>query len=123
MDPRHTKRLRTVQNLYAQVYQPKTGKKQKLPYVGDNVTKKVLENLEEIDKNIKKHAPRYPLEKIAPIDISILRLAIFELLFDKSQPIKVIINEAVELARELGNERSYAFVNAVLGSINLDKNK
>src|SRR3989338_1366814 len=102
MDPRHTKRLRTVQNLYAHVYQPKIGKKSKLPYEKEELTQKVLNNLEEIDKHIKKHAPRYPIEKISPIDISILRLAVYELLLDRSQPIKVIINEAVELARELG---------------------
>jgi len=53
--------------------------------------------------------------------LSILRLAVFELLIDKKEPTKVVINEAVEIAKELGNERSFAFINAVLGSINTTK--
>lgn len=122
MDPRHKKRLRTVQNLYSNVFKS-DNKNVKLPYAEDELTYKIIENLDKIDKQIQKHAPRYPLDKISPIDISILRLAVYELLIENSQPLKVIINEAVELAKELGNDRSYAFVNAVLGSINIDNKK
>ena len=84
------------------------------------LTEKVIANLEKIDKTISAHAPKYPLDKIAKTDLSILRLAVYELIIDKQEPTKVIINEAVELGKELGNDRSFAFVNAVLGSILTD---
>lgn len=84
------------------------------------LTEKVIANLEKIDSTISAHAPKYPLDKIAKTDLSILRLAVYELIIDKQEPTKVIINEAVELGKELGNDRSFAFVNAVLGSILTD---
>lgn len=117
MDPRHQKRLNIVQNLFAQSFSSSdTGGN--LPFQDENLTKKILSHREEINDCIQKHAPKYPVDKIAKIDMSILQLAIYELLFEKKkQPTKVVINEAVELAKELGNERSYAFVNAVLGSV------
>ena len=109
MDPRHLQRLKIVQELYA-------GQFTKQPALSPK-TKLVLKSLSSINSHIKKHAPKFPLEKIAKIDLAILRLAIFELRFEKKEPPKVIINEAVELAKELGSEKSYSFVNAVLGKI------
>ncbi|QQS43584.1 transcription antitermination factor NusB [Candidatus Roizmanbacteria bacterium] len=117
MDPRHHKRLKTVQNLFALSFE---GDKNfvEVPFKDETFSKDILAHKEEINACIQKYAPKYPVEKIAKIDISILQLAIYELLFvKKKQPTKVIINEAVELAKEMGNERSYAFVNAVLGSV------
>ncbi|MDO8741794.1 MAG: transcription antitermination protein NusB, partial [Candidatus Roizmanbacteria bacterium] len=66
---------------------------------------------------IKKYAPKYPLDKIAKVDLAILQLAVYELMFEKKQPAKVIIDEAVELAKELGSDKAYAFVNAVMGKV------
>ena len=113
---RHEKRIHIVQNLYATSFQK--DQKIKLPHKNlQSVTDQILLNIVSIDEHIKRHAPKYPLDKIARTDLSILRLAVYELTIAKKEPTKVIINEAVELAKELGNERSYAFVNAVLGSI------
>ncbi|MFQ5996458.1 MAG: transcription antitermination factor NusB [Dehalococcoidales bacterium] len=77
----------------------------------------VLQNKEEIDRNIKKFAPAWPIEQISIIDRNILRLAIFEVLFDNKVSIKVAINEAVELAKKFGSDNSPKFVNGVLGSV------
>lgn len=77
----------------------------------------VLQNHENIDQNIQRFAPAWPIEQIPIIDRNILRLAIFELLIDNRVPVKVAINEAVELAKLFGSERSSKFVNGVLGSI------
>lgn len=84
----------------------------------------VIKNKESLDQNIKKFAPAWPLEQIPVIDRNILRLAIFEILIDNKVPIKVAINEAVELAKTFGAESSSKFINGVLGSVSalaLDK--
>lgn len=70
----------------------------------------------EIDELIQKHAPDWPIDKIAKVDLVILRVAIYEIVFGKL-PSKVAIDEAVELAKEFGNETSSKFVNGVLGSL------
>ncbi len=72
---------------------------------------------DDIDRNIKKFAPAWPVEQIAMVDRNILRLAIFEILFDNKVPVKVAISEAVELAKTFGSENSAKFVNGVLGSV------
>ncbi|MDD5127660.1 MAG: transcription antitermination factor NusB [Dehalococcoidales bacterium] len=77
----------------------------------------VRQNREQIDADISKYAPAWPLEQIPVIDRNILRLAIFEILFDNKVPIKVAINEAVELAKEYGGDNSPRFINGVLGSV------
>jgi len=77
----------------------------------------VIENKEKLDKNIREHAPAWPIEQLPVIDRNILRLAIFEILIDNRVPVKVAINEAVELAKTFGADRSSKFVNGVLGSI------
>jgi N utilization substance protein B len=79
----------------------------------------VIQNREQIDQHIKKFAPAWPLEQIPIIDRNILRLAIFEILLDNSVPVKVAINEAVELAKRFGGDNSSKFVNGVLGSVSV----
>ncbi|MGD9115685.1 MAG: transcription antitermination factor NusB [Dehalococcoidia bacterium] len=81
------------------------------------LTRGVLENKDEIDAQIRKFATAWPLEQIPVVDRNILRLAIFEILLDNSVPIKVAINEAVELAKLFGSNNSPKFVNGVLGSV------
>jgi N utilization substance protein B len=76
-----------------------------------------VKSREEIDRRIKEFAPAWPVEQIAVIDRNILRLAIFEILFDNKVPVKVVINEAVELAKTYGSETSARFINGVLGSV------
>ncbi|MGH2354303.1 MAG: transcription antitermination factor NusB [Chloroflexota bacterium] len=71
----------------------------------------------EIDRQIATAAPAWPLEQMSRVDKSILRLAIFEMLYMPGLPPKVAINEAVELAKIFGHESAPRFVNGVLGSI------
>lgn len=71
----------------------------------------------DIDGNIRKFAPAWPVDQIAVIDRNILRLAIFEILFDNEVPVKVAVSEAVELAKSFGSDTSAKFVNGVLGSV------
>jgi len=77
----------------------------------------VLKNKSKLDDLIKCFAPAFPVEQMAAIDRNILRLAIFEILFDNKTPFKVAINEAVELAKTFGSDSSSQLVNGVLGSI------
>lgn len=77
----------------------------------------VAKNLAAIDEIITKHAPEWPMEQIPPVDRSVLRLGVFELLFLKQVPPKVAINEAVELGKTFGGESSGKFVNGVLGTL------
>ncbi len=117
LDPRHIKRQKTIQDLFALTFRqikPKT-----------ELGKEVVKSLEKIDKIIAKAAPEWPIEQINKIDLTILRLAIWELVIKAKEPPKVIIDEAIELAKSFGGENSPAFVNGVLGTVykNLKKNK
>jgi len=77
----------------------------------------VVQHRGEIDRNIQKFAPTWPVEQLSAIDRNILRLAISEILFDNVVTVKIAINEAVELAKKFGGESSSRFVNGVLGSV------
>lgn len=83
----------------------------------DGVATQVVKKSPRIDKEIAVAAPEWPLQRINKIDLAILRLAIYELLIKKAEPPKVIIDEAVELAKEFGSENSASFVNGALGNI------
>ena len=86
----------------------------------EKVTKGVLENLEEIDGYITKYAPEWPIDQITTTDRNILRVGIYELIYDPDIPSKVAINEAIELGKTFGGESSGKFINGVLGSIYKD---
>ena len=107
-DPRHKKRQNIVQQLFGVEFHTQS--------VGAE-TAKVMKHKSTIDKNIKDAAPDFPVDKINKIDLAILRLATYELLIDKKEPQNVVIDEAVELAKEFGNDTSPGFVNGVLGHI------
>jgi len=77
----------------------------------------VIQNKEKIDRSIRNFAPAWPIEQISVVDRNILRLAIYEILLDNKVPVKVAINEAVELAKTFGSDNSPKFVNGVLGSV------
>ena len=87
----------------------------------EELVKGVLQNKSELDALIKKFAPAFPPEQMSIIDRNILRLAIFEILFDDKTPFKVAINEAVELAKEFGSDSSPRLINGVLGSITTER--
>jgi N utilization substance protein B len=74
-------------------------------------------HLTEIDAHIQSAAREWPLQQMARIDKNILRLAIYEILFNNTVPAKAAINEAVELAKTFGSDTSSRFVNGVLGTI------
>ncbi len=82
-----------------------------------NLLDGVEKNLPQIDATIVETAPEWPLDQITIIDRNILRLGIYELLFAKEVPPKVVINEAVELGKTFGGESSGKFVNGVLGTL------
>lgn len=108
-DPRHKKRIAIVKNLSSWSFT----KNQPL---GQD-TKKVISKLPRIDKLISTYAPEWPPDQIPPLDLAILRLAIFELLYREKTPYKVVVDEAVEIAKEFGSDTSYGFINGVLGTI------
>jgi transcription antitermination protein NusB len=108
LDPRHKKRQKIVEDLFKLEFH-------KQP-VGETA-RKILGNLEFIDRMINQAAPEFPIDKINKVDLAILRLSIFELLIDKTQPPKVIIDEAIELAKEYGGEKSPQFINGALGKL------
>lgn len=71
----------------------------------------------EIDALIGEHAVGWALERIARVDLSILRVAVYEMLYRDDVPVGASINEAVELAKRYGGEKSFAFINGILGTI------
>jgi N utilization substance protein B len=71
----------------------------------------------DLDDIIRPVAPEWPIEQIARMDRVILRIGVYELLFEDSVPPKVVINEAVELAKAFGGDNSSKFINGVLGTI------
>ena len=82
-----------------------------------NLITGVIKNLSAIDKYIIKYATEWPLDQITVVDRNILRLGIYELVYDPDIPAKVAINEAIEVAKTFGGESSGKFVNGVLGAI------
>lgn len=77
----------------------------------------VLGHKQRIDEVIQRSAPAWPVSQLSHIDRNILRLAIFEILVDNSVPLKVAINEAVELAKTYSSDSSPRFINGVLGAV------
>lgn len=110
LDPRHMKRQKVVESLFKYDFHKQ---------IVNNYTKTILEHKDFIDKKIESAAPEFSIDKINKVDLAILRLAVYELLVEKTQPAKVIIDEAVELAKEYGGDSSPSFVNGALGNIKI----
>lgn len=108
-DPRHLRRIKIIQSLFSWNFQPKN----KPP---SEITP-ITTNLKSIDRPIAQSAPDRPIDQINKIDLAILRLAVFELIIEKEQPPKVIIDEAIELGKEFGSDSSAAFINGSLGKL------
>lgn len=81
------------------------------------LTEGVFERREALDNIIAGHSRHWKLERIARVELAILRLALFELLHMPDVPAKVVINEAVELAKDFGDDNSGTFVNGVLDAV------
>ena len=77
----------------------------------------ILRHQKQMDELIARYAPEWPLDQMAVIDRNILRMAIFEFLVDQETPVKVAINEAVELAKIYGSDSAPRFINGVLGTL------
>lgn len=112
-DPRHQKRREIVKILFAESFA--------LQKTENETVKKILKDKDEIDNQIRNAAPEWPIENLNKVDLAILRLAVYEL-NSGSNPYKVTIDEAVELAKEFGSETSPSFINGVLGTIYNNKN-
>ncbi len=87
----------------------------------DNFSREIVVGVQpikhQLDELIAKHAPDWPIDQISVIDRNILRIAMWEFSISKETPVKVAINEAVELAKKFGSDSSPRFINGVLGSI------
>lgn len=112
-DPRHQKRIKLIQALFAWGL---NGHK------SNKILDPVVSHLGDIDQLIVSAAPKWPLDQVNQIDLAILRYAAWELQNSTDTPPKVVIDEAIEIAKEYGNESSQSFVNAVLGHIYKQKN-
>lgn len=77
----------------------------------------ICEHLDDIDKVIGKHSDHWKIGRIGKVELAILRLALFEILHRQDIPLKVAINEAIELAKAFGDENSRAFVNGILDAV------
>ena len=82
----------------------------------------ILPIVHELDEIISRHAPEWPLDQVAIIDRNIMRIALWEIAVSNQTPLKVAINEAVELGKIYGSESTPRFVNGVLGSLALHYN-
>lgn len=87
----------------------------------EDFTRQIVQGVEplipRLDSYISEHAPEWPLDQVAVVDRNILRIALWEIAVDDQTPIKVAINEAVELAKIYGSDSAPRFVNGVLGSL------
>jgi N utilization substance protein B len=78
--------------------------------------KGTVDNLEAIDEEIKKHLKEWDINEIGKIEKAILRLGVYEIFIDKNDK-AIVINEAIELAKELADDKSHQFINGVLDSV------
>ena len=129
MRPRHQARVVALQALYeidSAHHPPAVVLEQRLAATrppraaatfGRHLVTGVLEHQAVLDIFIHRYAPEWPLEQMAYIDRNILRMAIFEFAIDGQTPIKVAINEAVELAKTFGSDSAPRFINGVLGTL------
>ncbi len=77
----------------------------------------IVEHLEEIDKVLSEAASGWKLNRMGKVDLTILRLAVYEMRYDEDIPVKVAINEAVEMAKTFGGDETPSFINGVLAKL------
>ena len=81
----------------------------------------VEEKLAEIDARIETYSRKWSRERISRVALAVMRLAIYEMLYEEATPVSVAINEAVELAKKFGGDEDSSFVNGILGSISREQ--
>ncbi len=114
LDPRHLRRESAVKALFQYTYSQSVGQ--------DHLAQQIINRKDQLDQLIQQAAPEWPLPKLNRIDLAILRLAVYELL-EADQPPKVIIDEAIELAKTYGASSSPRFINGALGTASQIINK
>lgn len=107
-DPRHLNRIKNIQAIFAWECGGNSPDETDISHITPKIP--------EIDAIIQENAPKWPLDKINKVDLSILRYALWELIYKKDNPSKVVIDEAIEIAKEFGTESSPSFINGVIGS-------
>lgn len=107
-DPRHQKRIKSIQSLFAWGITHKTDDDSLLP---------IISEIKKIDELISGAAPKWPLDQVNKVELAILRYSIWELKNKDQTPAKVIMDEAIEIGKEFGDVNSSSFINAVLGNI------
>ncbi len=80
----------------------------------------VVEHIDELDATISRFSRHWKLSRIAHVELSILRLGVFEMLYVPDVPVRVAINEAIELAKEFGDDNSRNFINGILDGVAKD---
>lgn len=108
LDPRHLKRVAVFKALFAGSFT----EQEDVP----SRVHKINANIFQIDEIIQKCAPEWPISQINKVDLAVLRQAVYELLFKLQTPTKVIIDEAVEIAKRYGGKTSSSFVNGALAA-------
>ena len=83
----------------------------------ENKYAKITERLEELDSILNEKSAGWKTKRMSKVDLNILRLAVYEMKYDEDVPVKVVINEAIEISKSFGGEDSASFVNGVLGKI------
>lgn len=83
----------------------------------ENKYAKITECLEELDSILNEKSAGWKTKRMSKVDLNILRLAVYEMKYDEDVPVKVAINEAIEISKSFGGEDSASFVNGVLGKI------
>lgn len=119
-DPRHQMRVKVMQELFAWDFD-KEGNVEDYQDIKDK-TAHIIADITVIDTEITESAPERGLNEINKIDLSVLRQAIYELMISRDVPVKVVVDEAVEIAKEYGTDSSGSFVNGVLGKV-IEKHK
>lgn len=108
LDPRHLKRILVFKSLFAGSFTDQPEHPSRVD--------KINANLPQIDDIIQKCAPEWPISQINRVDLAVLRQAVYELLYKTQTPTKVIIDEAVEIAKRYGGKTSSSFVNGALAA-------
>lgn len=108
-DPRHLRRIKAVKSLFGYTFTEKLTRDSKR-------AERVVKHLKKIDSIITVCAPEWPLSQINRLDLSVLRQAVYEFLYKKKTPPKVIIDEAIEIGKRYGSASSGSFINGVLAS-------
>ena len=118
LDPRHLLRQTIVQQLFEWQQLSKIKDLHfKIRRHADDKTKQIVTSIDQFDQTINSAVVKWSKDKINNIDLAILRLAVFEIEIEKKEPVKVIIDEAIELAKEFGSDSCADFVNGILAKI------